>query len=33
MTLCHVRLADPAPAFRPYAKTRFGPGYGPPPKP
>jgi hypothetical protein len=31
MTLCHVRLADPAPAFRPYAKTRFGPGYGPPP--
>jgi hypothetical protein len=31
-TLCHVRLADPAPAYRRYAKTRFGPGYGPPPK-
>jgi hypothetical protein len=31
-SLCHVRLADPGPAFRPYAKTRFGPGYGPPPK-
>jgi hypothetical protein len=31
-TLCHVRLADPAPVYRPYAKTRFGPGYGPPPK-
>jgi hypothetical protein len=31
-TLCHVRFADPAPAFRPYARTRFGPGYGPPPK-
>jgi hypothetical protein len=31
-TLCHVRLADPAPVYRPYARTRFGPGYGPPPK-
>jgi hypothetical protein len=31
-TLCHVRIADPAPVFRPYARTRFGPGYGPPPK-
>jgi hypothetical protein len=29
-TLCHVRIADPAPAFRPYRRTRFGPGYGPP---
>jgi hypothetical protein len=31
-TLCHVRLADAAPAFRPYVMTRSGPGYGPPPK-
>jgi hypothetical protein len=31
-TLCHVRLADPGPAYRPYARTRFGPGYGPPPR-
>jgi hypothetical protein len=31
-TLCHVRFADPVPAYRPYAKTRFGPGYGPPPR-
>jgi hypothetical protein len=26
---CHVRLAGP-PVFRPYRRTRFGPGYGPP---
>jgi hypothetical protein len=26
---CHVRQADP-PTFRPYHRTRFGPGYGPP---
>jgi hypothetical protein len=31
-TLCHVRFADPAPVFRPYVRTRSGPGYGPPPK-
>jgi hypothetical protein len=31
-TLCHVRVADPAPVFRPYVRTRSGPGYGPPPK-
>lgn len=26
---CHVRVADP-PVFRPYRRTRWGPGYGPP---
>jgi hypothetical protein len=26
---CHVRAADP-PVFRPYQRTRFGPGYQPP---